>query len=224
MLFAVRTRVVRLGTDRLMDEEMDATRLLARRSVRRRLRRGRFPSAVMELSVKSMASCWSWVGVQVRSDDGERDGCDQTIHAFVTPKFSIVGILYPLRSISETCDMEVADSPRRSSWRSLIGFIAEGACASSSGVSLTMAEVLQSRFRLRRKRGIEPSTATTRSTTSSNETCIPETQFVCTPLRLRCAPCPHTCPDLSLARMPTPLLPWSRSAHSPSPYTGPVAT
>ena len=59
MLFAVRTRVVRLGTDRLMDEEMDATRLLARRSVRRRLRRGRFPSAVMELSVKSMASCWS---------------------------------------------------------------------------------------------------------------------------------------------------------------------
>ena len=143
MLFAVRTRVVRLGTDRLMDEEMDATRLLARRSVRRRLRRGRFPSAVMELSVKSMASCWSWIGVRVRSDDGERDGCDQTIHAFVTPKFSIVGILYPLRRISETRDMEVADSPRRSSWRSLMGFIAEGACASSSGVSLTMAEVVQ---------------------------------------------------------------------------------
>jgi len=59
MQFAVRTRVVRLGTDRLMDEEMDETRLLARRSVRRRLRRGRFPSAVTELSVKSMASCWS---------------------------------------------------------------------------------------------------------------------------------------------------------------------
>lgn len=59
MVFAVRTRVVRLGIDKLMDGEMDETRLLARRSVRRRLRRGRFPSAVMELSVKSMASCWS---------------------------------------------------------------------------------------------------------------------------------------------------------------------
>lgn len=59
MLFAVRTRVVRFGTDRLMDGEMDETRLFARRSVRRRLRRGRFPSAVMELSVKSIASCWS---------------------------------------------------------------------------------------------------------------------------------------------------------------------
>jgi len=75
------------------------------------------------------------------------------IHALVTPKFSIVGILYPLRCISETSSIGLADSPRRSSWRSLMGFIAEGAWASSSGVSLTMAEVTQGRFRLRQKRG-----------------------------------------------------------------------
>ena len=34
-------------------------RLFARRSVWRRLRRGRLPSVMIALSVKSIASCWS---------------------------------------------------------------------------------------------------------------------------------------------------------------------
>lgn len=70
MLFAVRMRVVRFGTDRLMEGEMDETRLLARRRVRRCLRRGKFPSAVMELSVKSMASCWSWMDCETGEATG----------------------------------------------------------------------------------------------------------------------------------------------------------
>ena len=56
-LLLERIRVLRLGTDRCNDEEMDDIRLLARRRVRSRRRRGMLPKTVMELSVKSMASC-----------------------------------------------------------------------------------------------------------------------------------------------------------------------
>lgn len=126
----------------------------------------------------------------------------------------------------------LADSPRRSSWRSLTGFIAEGAWASSSGVSLTMAKVETVSDSDEHDLASEPnpphttSTTTTRSTTysSNNETHIPETQPVRTCLRPPTASCPHTRPDLSLARMPTPLHPWNRSGHSPSPYTGRLVT
>lgn len=40
-----------------MEGEMFCIRLFARRRVVRRLRRGKFPSVRMALSVKSMASC-----------------------------------------------------------------------------------------------------------------------------------------------------------------------
>jgi hypothetical protein len=56
----VRTNVVRFGTERWIDGEMDDIRLFARRSVRRRFSKGRFPRERIELSVKSMASCWSY--------------------------------------------------------------------------------------------------------------------------------------------------------------------
>lgn len=39
---------------------MEDIRLLARRRVCSRLSSGRFPSATIELSVRSMASCWSY--------------------------------------------------------------------------------------------------------------------------------------------------------------------
>ena len=42
-----------------MEGDMLCIRLFARRSVWRRLRRGRLPSVTMALSVKSIASCWS---------------------------------------------------------------------------------------------------------------------------------------------------------------------
>ncbi len=59
MLLFVSTSVVRLGTDRCKDWEMDDIRLFASRRVRRRRRRGMFPKTVIELSVKSIQSCWS---------------------------------------------------------------------------------------------------------------------------------------------------------------------
>ena len=55
-LLFVRTRVVRLGTDKWRDDDMEDIRLFARRRVRRRRRRGIFPRTMMELSVKSMQS------------------------------------------------------------------------------------------------------------------------------------------------------------------------
>jgi hypothetical protein len=58
-LLFVRTSVVRFGTERCKEGEMVEIRLLARRRVCSRLRRGRLLSATRELSVKSMASCWS---------------------------------------------------------------------------------------------------------------------------------------------------------------------
>lgn len=61
MALLVTTRVVRLGTERWMEGEMAEIRLLARSSVWRRLSKGKFPRITIELSVKSMASCWSWV-------------------------------------------------------------------------------------------------------------------------------------------------------------------
>jgi len=57
MLLLVRIRVVRFGTDRWREGEIEAMRLLARRRVRRRFKRGRLARATMELSVRSMASC-----------------------------------------------------------------------------------------------------------------------------------------------------------------------
>lgn len=59
ILLFVRTSVVRCGTERWIDGEIEDIRLLARRSVCSRLSSGRFPSATIELSVRSMASCWS---------------------------------------------------------------------------------------------------------------------------------------------------------------------
>lgn len=58
-LLFVRTRVVRFGTERCKEDEMDAIRLFASSSVRSRRSRGMFPRTLIELSVKSMASCWS---------------------------------------------------------------------------------------------------------------------------------------------------------------------
>lgn len=55
---------MRFGAERWREAEMADIRLLARSSVRRRLRRGRFPRVIMLLSVKSIASCWSCVQCQ----------------------------------------------------------------------------------------------------------------------------------------------------------------
>lgn len=57
MLLFVSTSVVRFGTERWREVEMDAIRLLARRSVCSLRSNGMFPSTVIELSVKSIASC-----------------------------------------------------------------------------------------------------------------------------------------------------------------------
>ena len=59
MLLFVRTRVVRLGTERCREAEMEDIRLFASSRVRKRRRRGMFPKTMMELSVKSIQSCWS---------------------------------------------------------------------------------------------------------------------------------------------------------------------
>jgi hypothetical protein len=58
-LLFVSTSVVRPGAERCSEGEMEDTRLLASRRVRRRRSRGKFPRTPMELSVKSMQSCWS---------------------------------------------------------------------------------------------------------------------------------------------------------------------
>jgi len=60
ILLFVRTRVVRFGAERCNEGEMVDIRLLAKRSVCNRLKRGRLLSATRELSVRSMASCWSY--------------------------------------------------------------------------------------------------------------------------------------------------------------------
>jgi len=80
---------VRLGAERRREGEIADIRLLARRSVRRRLRRGRLPNVTILLSVKSIASCWSYVLVELKSLLFR----NVQGRAFVTPKFSIVGIL-----------------------------------------------------------------------------------------------------------------------------------
>jgi len=58
MLLFVRIRVVKFGTDRWMDGDIEDIRLFANRRVRSRFSRGRFPSVVIELSVKSIARCY----------------------------------------------------------------------------------------------------------------------------------------------------------------------
>lgn len=60
ILLLLRTRVVRLGTDKCIEGDMAVIRLFARRRVRRRLRSGKLPSVTIALSVKSIASCWSY--------------------------------------------------------------------------------------------------------------------------------------------------------------------
>ena len=52
---------MRFGVDKWIEEDMDDIRLFAIRSVWSRLSRGKFPSATIELSVKSIASCWSYI-------------------------------------------------------------------------------------------------------------------------------------------------------------------
>ncbi len=55
------TRGVRWGTDMGIEGEMPDIRLLARRSVPRRLSKGKFPRVTIALSVRSIASCWSYI-------------------------------------------------------------------------------------------------------------------------------------------------------------------
>lgn len=52
---------MRFGTDRWIDGEIADTRLFARRRVWRRFSNGKLPSVTMALSVKSIASCWSYL-------------------------------------------------------------------------------------------------------------------------------------------------------------------
>jgi hypothetical protein len=88
MLLFVRMRVVRFGTDKCKEGEMVAMRLLARRRVCSRLRRGKLLSATRELSVKSMASCWSYI------QGSQECAASEIMYAtLVTPRFSIAGIL-----------------------------------------------------------------------------------------------------------------------------------
>lgn len=61
MLLFVRTREVKLGTERCRLGEIEDIRLFASKRVRRRRKRGKFARAMMELSVKSIASCWSCI-------------------------------------------------------------------------------------------------------------------------------------------------------------------
>ena len=58
-LLFVRTSMVRFGREMWRPGEMEDIRLFASKRVRRRRRRGKLASAMMELSVKSIASCWS---------------------------------------------------------------------------------------------------------------------------------------------------------------------
>lgn len=55
----VKTKDERFGKDRCKPVEMEDIRLFARRMVRKRRRRGKLASETIELSVKSIASCWS---------------------------------------------------------------------------------------------------------------------------------------------------------------------
>jgi hypothetical protein len=63
----VSTSVRNPGVDVCSAGETEATRLFASRSVRRRRMSGKFPRTVTELSVKSMASCWSCSTYAIRS-------------------------------------------------------------------------------------------------------------------------------------------------------------
>ena len=72
------------------------TRLLARRRVRNRLIKGMFPSVIMALSVRSMASCWSCRNETANPQlDYEQNQTWRTQYrlTFVMPRFSIAGIL-----------------------------------------------------------------------------------------------------------------------------------
>lgn len=60
MVLFVSIKVVRLGTDRWIDGDIADIRLLASNNVLSRLSNGRLPSVTIELSVRSMASCWSF--------------------------------------------------------------------------------------------------------------------------------------------------------------------
>ena len=92
ILLFVRMRVVRFGTDKCKEGEMVDMRLLARRRVCSRLRRGKLLSETRELSVKSMASCWSYT----RMMGSQKCRASEIVYAtLVTPRFSIAGILYP---------------------------------------------------------------------------------------------------------------------------------
>jgi len=92
ILLFVRTRVVRFGTDKFKEGEMVDMRLLARRRVCSRLRRGKLLSETRELSVKSIASCWSYIQMMGSQRCRESEIVYGTL---VTPRFSIAGILYP---------------------------------------------------------------------------------------------------------------------------------
>jgi len=113
ILLFVRMRVVRFGADRCKEGEMVDIRLLARRRVCSRLRRGKLLSATRELSVKSMASCWSYIQMM----GSPRCGTSEIMYAtLVTPRFSIAGILYPGTAVGARRHYEFSvNLPRRSS-------------------------------------------------------------------------------------------------------------
>ena len=147
---------------------------------------------------------------------------DQTIRTLVTPKFSIVGILYPLWLHQHGLDT-----------RLLVLLTAEIELTFSNGVYCggSLGEQLWgeldhgwSKWR--------PFQTQTR-TRQSNRNCKFNVQRP-SPMKpvyqrlnlsvLFSLSFPYLRSADLLARMPTPSLPSNRSAHSPSPYTGPQAT
>lgn len=109
----VKINVARFGTDCCIDGWMACIELFANINVLSRGDKGRLERVVIELSVRSMVSCWSWVKCTRYSGEkndekvipGESDGSivlwipmmrGAQVHTFVTPRFSMVGILCPV--------------------------------------------------------------------------------------------------------------------------------
>ncbi len=91
-LLFVSTSDVRFGSEMCSAGETVDIWLLARRRVLNLRSKGKFASATIELSVKSMASCWSWkcAGDEILQAAREYGRRGRTL---VTPRFSMAGIL-----------------------------------------------------------------------------------------------------------------------------------
>jgi hypothetical protein len=72
--------VVRFGTERCKEGEMVDIQLLAKRRVCSHLRRGRLLSVIRELSVKSMALCWSCSDAFTKMQDNQDCVCTPWSH------------------------------------------------------------------------------------------------------------------------------------------------